>query len=152
MTYRENNVEWLDSVSLTSIINVSIGSGGSGCASRFWQSQYDAVDMSRYIVMLCAQYIGQTIGLKKIKALSYRFHCIEGGNNNDTPYMDDLVQRKTFSNALAMELSLSYINPSISSLAWVWWVITRKYGEHSSLLCENAALINMTDRLRQGSV
>ena len=41
---------------------------------------------------------------------------------------------------------LGWLGPSISSLAWVWWVITKKYGEHSSLLCENAILINMTDR------
>ena len=57
-----------------------------------------------------------------------------------------LGARKTYSSALAMDLRLSCINPSISSLAWVWWVITRKYGEHSSLLCENAVLINMTVR------
>ena len=57
-----------------------------------------------------------------------------------------LGARKTCPSALAMELRLSCINPSISSLAWVWWVITRKYGEHSSLLCENAVLFNMTDR------
>ena len=57
-----------------------------------------------------------------------------------------LGARNTCSSALAMELRLSCINSSISSLAWVWWVITRKYGEDSSLLCENAVLVNMTDR------
>ena len=82
-----------------------------------------------------------------------------GGGGGDNPQMTPLIwrwlgARKTYSSALAMELRLSCINPSISSLAWVWWVITRKYGEHSSLQCENAVLINMTDRgiLTQGSV
>ena len=154
MTYRGNNVEWLDSVSLTSIINVSIGSGGSGCVSRNWQSQYGTIDMSRYNIMWYAQYIDKLKNkkTKKLKALSYWFHCIEGGNNKGgvTHKWHSLYvwlgARKTYSSALAMDLRLSCINPWISSLAWVWWVITRKYGEHSSLLCENAVLINMTDR------
>ena len=73
---------------------------------------------------------------KKLKALSYKWHSLYGW----------LGARKTCPSALAMELRFSCINPSISTLAWVWWVITRKYGEHSSLLCENAVLVNMTDR------
>ena len=60
--------------------------------------------------------------------------------------MDDLEQEKRAPSALAVELPLSCINLSISSLAWVWWVITRKYEEHSTSLCENAVLVNMTDR------
>ena len=48
--------------------------------------------------------------------------------------------------ALAMELRLSCINPSISSLLGFGELLPRKYGEHSSLLCENVVLVNMTDR------
>ena len=170
MIYRGNNAEWLDSVSLTSIINnISSGSGGSGCVSRIWQSQYGTLDMSRYNIMSCYMLSTLTndrmIELKKNKALSYWFHCIEGNNRRGgggggvvTHKWHSLYgwlgARKTYSSALAMELRLSCINPSISPLAWVWWVLTRKYGEHSSLQCENAVLINMTDRgiLTQGSV
>ena len=158
MIYRGNNVEWLDSISLTSIINRS---GGSGCVSRIWQSQYGTLDMSRYNIMSCYMLSTLTnVRIKKIRhchidfialkeitrggGLTHKWHSLYGW----------LGARKTYSSALAMELRLSCINPSISFLAWVWWVITRKYGEHSSLQCENAVLINMTDRgiLAQGSV
>ena len=68
--------------------------------------------------------------------LTYKWHSLYGWHS----------ARKKYSSALAMGLRLFYINPSTSSLAWVWWVITREYGEYSSLLCENVVLINMTDR------
>ena len=53
VAYRGIDVEWLDSVSLTTLINVSIGSGGSGCVSRIRQSQYGTLDMSWYNIMWC---------------------------------------------------------------------------------------------------
>ena len=158
MTYRGNNVEWLDSVSLTSIINVSIGSGGS-CVSWIWQSQYGTLDMSRYNIMWC--YMLSTSNNDKLKNKQTNKkknlrHChidftalkeiIRGVTHKWHSLYGWLGARKTYSSALAMELRLSCFNPSISFLAWVWWVITRKYGEHSSLQCENAVLINMTDR------
>ena len=159
MTYRGNNVEWLDSVSLTSIINISIGSGGSGWVSRIWQSQYGTIDMLRYNIMWC--YMLSTLTKDKIEKkkyirqchidfIAFKYEIIRGGGQM-TLLIGILGARKTYPSALAMELRLSWINPSISSLAWVWWVVTKKCGEHSSLLCENAVLINMTDRL-QGPV
>ena len=103
---------------------------------------YGTIDMSRYKIMWC--YMLSTLTKDKIEKKG-------GGGAQMTLLIGRLGARKTYSSALAMELRLSWINPSISSLPWVWWVVTKKYGEHSSLLCENAVLINMTDRL-QGSV
>ena len=137
MTYRGNNAEWLDSVSMTSIINISIWSGGSGWVSRIWQSQYGTLDMSRYNIMWC--YMLSTLTNDRIKKNNWR-HChidfialkeITRGGGGGTHKWHSLYgwlgARKTCPSALAMELRLSCINPSISSLAWVWWVITRKY-------------------------
>ena len=137
MTYQENDVEGLDSVSLTSIINISIVSGGSGWVSRIWQSQYDTPDMSQYNIMWCYMLSALTndiikknnsrhchidfIALKEIikeGGLTHKWHSLYGW----------LGARNTCSSALAMGLRLSCINPSISSLAGVWWVITRRYG------------------------
>ena len=114
------NVEWLDS--LTSIINISIGSDGSKwlCITK----STVPIRYSRFVaVQICT-------------VLTHKWHSLYGWHS----------ARKKYSSALVMGLRLFCINPSISSLAWVWWVITRKYGEYSSLLCENAVLINMTDR------
>ena len=75
VTYRGNNAEWLDSVSLTSIINVCIGSGGSGCVSRIWQSQNGIIDMLRYNIMWCYMLITLTDDeIKKNKKKNLR-HC-----------------------------------------------------------------------------
>ena len=111
MTYRESNVEWLDSVSLTSIINISIGSGGSGWVSRIWQSQYGTLDMSLYNIMWC--YMLSTLTNNRIKKKNSR-HC----------HIDFIA--------------LKEITKGGGNMG--------KYGENSSLLYENAVLVNMTDR------
>ena len=124
MTYRGIHVEWLNSVSLTSIMNANIGSGGSGCVSRVRQSQYGTLDMSRYSIMWC--YMLSTLSNDKIenklKALSYWLNCIEGNNKGVTQKWQSLFgwlsARKTHSSAWAMELRLSCIKPSISSHGW----------------------------------
>ena len=116
MTNRGNNVEWLDSVSLTSIINISIGSGGSGWISRIWQSQYGTLDMSRYNVMWC--YMLSTLTNDRIKKKNSR-HChIDfialkeitrgGGGHKWHSLYGWLGARKTCPSALAMELRLSF--------------------------------------------
>ena len=152
MTYRGNNVGLLDSVSSTLIINISIGSGGSGWVSRVWQSQYGTLDMSRYNIMWC--YMLSILTYDRIKKITQGIVILislhEGNKKEGRHKWHSLYgwlgARKTCPSALAIDLCLSCINPSISSLAWVCWVKTRKYGEHSSLLCENAVLVNMADR------
>ena len=53
---------------------------GSGFVSRIWQLQYGTTDISRYSIMWC--YMLSTLtNEKKLEALSYWFHCNEGGNN-----------------------------------------------------------------------
>ena len=124
MTYCGDNVEWLDSVSLTSIINVSIGSGGSGCVSRIWQSQYGTIDMSQYSItwwyMLC------TLANDKINKTLRHCHIDFIALKEETIVTMTLLTWMTWCKK-DVELRLSCM-PSVSSLAWVWWVITRMYG------------------------
>ena len=165
MTYRENNVEWLDSVSLTSIIDVGIGNGGSGCVSRIWQSQYGTLGMSQYNIMWC--YMLSTLTIDNIKKKSLR-HC-----HIDFIALKEIIRgwvgwgvgwvwgwggvvihkwhslygwlgvRKTYFSALAM----SFLHKPIDIITCLGLVSNnQEICGALFLICENAVLINMTDR------
>ena len=146
---------------MTSIIDVGIGNGGSGCVSRIWQSQYGTLGMSQYNIMWCYMLSTLTIDKikKKFKALSYWFHCIEGNNKGVGwggcggwggvvihkwhSLYGWLGVRKTYFSALAM----SFLHKPIDIITCLGLVSNnQEICGALFLICENAVLINMIDR------